>query len=198
MRRRGADVATTASGTDLKAPSGLAELGTGGAARVPTLRIAIVAGVLLVAAIVGVVTINPLVKRLDDEVSVRRLARCDTVPAAVTAALTAELHDLGDRVPRGWAASRAGADAGPRAGWWFVSVELAPPDLAKGATGDIVTWVVPDRGDGQGPSAAGGAEVVDRDGRRLTTSPHAPDGVAADDKGGVDSRWCAREVTRPT
>jgi hypothetical protein len=148
----------------------------------------------IVLALAGMVVVGALctVAVIKDEASTKKekATHCAEVPPAVLSKLRGGLSLTGGRRVRAWSASRAGADAAPRAGAWFVSIEMATPELAARTTGDIATWVVPDA---DGAPSTGQLEAVDHNAERFSTWPAAPQ-LDINASGLVESRWCAKDA----
>ncbi len=156
---------------------------------VPWRKLSIALAILVVVGLVlGFGTADAIRKDEEDREAGYR-TRCLPVPEGLAAAASAGLHELGDREVRAVGLSRA--EAGERSGSWFLSLELASPTLARGSTGDIATFVVPDAG---GAPAAAGFEAVGPDAVSFSTWPPAPPSIHVSHEGGIESRWCAKDA----
>jgi hypothetical protein len=120
-------------------------------------------------------------------------SHCVAVPEAVRLVGIAGLADLDGRTTPGWGMVQQ--HEGAHAGSWFVSAELVRPTAPRDSIGDIATWIAPDDGTGAAP-AASGWQAVDGHARAFSSWPDAPAGLHVSEDGGIESRFCAIDVTR--
>ena len=146
---------------------------------IPTRKLAIAVGVLLLSLLVYFTGIKPAVREHTLEVRATRRAACSTVPETTASAVLGGLQDLDGRKVRSLRAMPSDD------GWWMVSANIAKPDVPRGFTGDILTWRVRD-------DRGLEIESVDRNAKELSVFDAAPVGVEGE--GGHDSRWCAKNA----
>ena len=149
---------------------------------IPTRKLLIVLGALLLSLLVYFTSIKPAVREHTLQVRADRRAACSAVPAATESAIRAGLLDLDGQVVRSMRAKPSDD------GWWMVTANVARPDVPRGFTGEMLTWRVRDAG--------GVLEIqsVDRFARELSSFDASPSGVDVGATGAHDSRWCAKNA----